>query len=194
MKHQEASTASVVKVSELETRFMETLAAGVRSFAEAGKILVELIESDPDAMHRLRTKRNIPASLLRTMERVGRGLMLPEMFSEPGLARLPISEQKLILAGPVDMLTFDGHGEPTTLKVDLMTASSEVRQQVVNGNHIRTVAEQRAYVEARQNINREATSKAATTPWRVVGKVIRVSQDVDLTQGDLITMQRALMK
>lgn len=137
-------------------------------------------------------KRNIPASLLRTLEKIGRGIMLPEMWSEPTFARLPISEQKQILAGPVDMLTF-ADGKATTLKVDLMTAGAEVRAQVVNGNHIRSIAEQRAYAEASANARLQGDDKAQPPPWRVVGKVIRVRAGVELTQSDLVTMQRALL-
>ena len=183
---------ALVDVRALESEFVEALESGVQSFAAAGKILVKMMDADKDVVERLRETRNIPASLLRSLEKIGRGTMLPEMFTEPALARLPLSEQKQIVRGDVDMLTFDAEGEPTTLKVNLLLASADVRGQVVNGTHIRSLAEQRAYLASINNRN-QPSEKSEPPSWRVVGRVVRVRSGVDLTQGDLITMQKALL-
>lgn len=177
----------------LESRFLTALKLGVDSLSEAGKLLVQLIEADPAATMRLREKYHISSGVLRTLENIGRGNLLPELFNHPQLGRMPLSEQKRLVGGDVDMLVFDKKGEPTFIKINLLNAPAEVRKQVVNGNHIRSLGEQRAYLEATANMKHESAEKPQPAPWRVVGRVVRITRPIDLTSRDLLTIQKALM-
>jgi hypothetical protein len=78
--------------------------------------------------------------------------------------------------------------------VAVLRASTEMRNQVLNHDHIRPLDEQRAWLIKRQNrlIKRVESVKAQPMPWRVVGNRIEIRVPMNPNRSELLTMLRAL--
>jgi hypothetical protein len=70
-----------------------------------------------------------------------------------------------------------------------------MREQLVNGDHIRTLDEQRAWLAAKTQAAIRAKAQAKeleTTPWHVAGRSIAVVRPTMLARRDLLAMMQAL--
>lgn len=158
---------------QFERDFLEAVKRGQDALLEAGRAFVRLIERDATARQRLIENSNFTAGALDMMERIGRGMLLPRvaLSGDVRLALLPVEDQRRITEDKVDALVLNPDGTTTTLRVDVLRAPQEMRRQVVNGNHIRTVDEQRAWLAARGN-KAQAAKNCETVkglPFKILG-------------------------
>jgi hypothetical protein len=156
-----------------------------------GNLVVFLLDNDPDARDKFRSIGVTPGVYQR-LEKVGRGTMLPELYESGLFGRLPIDQQRLVVAGGVTAIVEKPNGAFDTIQVDLLRADTATIDLVVARDHIRTPAEQRQIIE-RNRVQRSAKPvNAVRVPWVVVGKTLVFRKDTVMTRGEILTALRAL--
>lgn len=136
-------------------RFVAYLYEGVAAWDKAGKLLVKLVDKNPDVKAKIvREHPEISMGVLARLEMVGRGFVLPEMLlsdSAPFRASrvLPISEQKRLMENPSVPLVIREEGRTEVLTADFRNLQPAQVKQVFAKDHIRNEAEQRAWMEAK---------------------------------------------
>ena len=181
------------EVANLEREFLHELAVGIDGLAKAGAALVKLLNADPEARTRLIAEHDIPRNTIATLEKIGNKLLLPALALDPRFRFLPMTEQKRIVEGKVEVFVQKADGESDTLLVNLMEAPSEIKAQVLNGDHIRPPAEQRAWLIAKNN-QKQASAEVETVPWRTYGRkqVEIIKAHTVLNRSDLLSMMKAI--
>ena len=182
-----------IEIKKLEQEFVAELQAGLEGIAKAGCILVKLIDADQEAITRLTTVYKIPRSTLTTLAMIGNKQLCPELaFAESRMRALPMPEQKRIIAGPVEVLVVKSDGSHDTLMVNLITAPQEIKNQVLNSDHIRTLEDQRAYLVSQQNRKQSVNAAPEKMPWQTYGQHrIKIGDHV-FSRSDLLSMLKAI--
>ena len=169
-------------------RFQTALTSATEKIYEASKIYVEAIDSDPNfkGVFQEAFQDTIPTSAWGGFENVGRGILHQKLLFGGGanahyIKKLAISDQNTILNGTsVKMLTSTGD----TLLVDAREVSKLQANQIFNGNTIRTITEQRAYIESLKSKSAIDASLADANemPYEIIGNrfVVRAN-DKDQT-------------
>lgn len=127
--------------------------------------------------------RGYSSPFLNRIERVGAGVILPELLLESGsqyraLESLPPAEQREVYDSGVDVLQIDGK-EPRRIPIEALTPQ-QVRQVFSNGR-IRSLAEQRSWLQEHQARTR--------TP---VDSDVRIFKDKVVVNGFVIHRQTLL--
>ncbi len=137
-------------------RLRELVLSAADSLVEAGEIAVQILaEGTTEA--ELSEKTGLPPSMVSGLVRIGSGLMLPELLLESSLwaCRLrgaPLSIQRLVMAQGVEMLIASGE----SLKVHPKDMTPDQVRQVFDGPQIRSLAAQRAWLEAKETAKPKA--------------------------------------
>jgi len=155
------------------------ITSALQQIHQAGLIIVRLLDEDRVPMTEIVEASAIPRSILKRLEQVGRQKMHPSLYlGEKGyseaVARLPYSTQVHLLDedGSVDVLV--GGGDVLQVKLDALQPIQI--KQVFGDDKIRTVAEQRAWVEGQKTLARINQTDASKTnaPYEVAGKKLTV--------------------
>lgn len=168
--------------------FRAAFACGIESIVKAAAIYVAAIDHNPNnasAFHEA-FKDVIPASAWGGFEAVGRKWMHPKLLMGGGgryggrIKRLPYSVQESIFSGArFDLLTKTGD----TLKVDLRECTPEQVDQLIDGNSIRSLSAQRAWLEAQTSA--PAPQEAEMLPYAITGGKIVFRRGVVMTKREL---------
>jgi hypothetical protein len=167
-------------------RFREAWGLAVESIVRVATIYVEAIDAEAGAKDAFAAALGdvVPAGAWAQLEAVGRRALHPRiMLGTAGrysarLRRLPYSDQKKALEERVEMLAADG----TPLLVEAAGLSPEQFEQVVAADHIRSLAEQRAWLERRPQA---AQPEAERLPYRLhAGKVV-FTRGVEMTRAEV---------
>ena len=177
--------------------FIATFNGSIEGMKLAGEILVELVESNPHVYDYISNQcPTMTAGMLQTLERVGRGQVLPTlaMDSSPGgmrLKGLPLSAQKRYETEPVPMVVETDDGTDVLLVHAKNMTPKQARQAFTNGR-LRTEGEQRAkLIEDRSNAAKPVD--AVAQPWRISRGKLEV-KGVLFTAGDLASILTQLTK
>lgn len=158
-----------------ESDFIDAVTRGIDAFEEAGRILVELIDNDPGAKARiLNSGKGITEDTLDIFERIGRKqlyyrLCLNEAPGVRALRNCQFSEQIRYSDEPVEMLLYRS-GKTESLKVSVWAMTPNQVKQVFGNKRIRTLGEQRAWIENERNKPQNVTIDRPYTIKR--GKII----------------------
>lgn len=183
---------TLTKVQRLEQEFTTLFGNMTQAVQATGDKLVELVAADPDAINRLVTERGFNRNNLYLLVRVGEKKLLPKLAFVPGIAKLPLVDQLRLEAGPVDAVVIR-NGQTDTIKVDIKTCISSMRQQLLAPDHLRTIPEQVQFVHTRTKTVVPAVQNGAS--WRVrCGKVDILQPIHGLTKSDLTNMIKAAGK
>lgn len=158
--------------------------------SKAGELVCWLLDNDPDARDKFR-KAGITPQFYNRLEKVGRGVLLPELAQYSRFERLPLDQQRQILTGEVTAVIEKTDGTFDTIKVDVLRASPDVAMRVVAGDHIRTPEEQRRIIE-RSRKPAEKAADACKMPWRISGRNIEFVKPCVLSRADMLTALRAM--
>jgi hypothetical protein len=142
------------------------------SLLEMSKLMVIVIDGAPDGKGKLVEASGLALQTINAFEKIGRGQVderlspLSEIQSANLLRRLPISDQRKALSGPLELLTAKGD------KILLQWENGEYDQhkQLVSPCGIRSLAQQRAYLESRQKLPK--TPQPEGTVAVVKGKLV----------------------
>jgi hypothetical protein len=137
--------------AEFRDRICGHLRTVVDGIQAAGAIYVEALTRDPSFKDWIQDEfPDVPGTTWRNLERVGLGQLDARIASgSPAygnrLRRYPISEQRRALDGTIPLLTAGGD----TLHVRIEALMPHQADQVFHRDHIRDLAEQRAWMEDR---------------------------------------------
>ena len=171
------------------SEFKEAFNIGITSIEKAAKIYVNALDADVNAYNTFRESFDgeIPASAWTKFENVGRGFMHSKLLIGAGgrhsnkIAKLPMSEQKLMFDGKVDLLLQDGD----TIKVDAKTLRPSDAKQLFANNHIRSLSEQKTYIESIKAEHSLKMEEYKTLPYEIKGNKIFFKHNTELTKQEL---------
>lgn len=144
-----------LQLSKVE-EFKQAFARGMESIVSASEIYVQAIDENPNMkdVFIAECADFIPASAWSGFEAVGRKWLHPKLLMGGGgkyaskIKRLAYSDQEAVFSGKrFEMLTAEGQ----VLKVDIRQVEPDQADQLFDGTHIRTMAEQKAFIEARKS-------------------------------------------
>ena len=171
-------------------QFRIALSEAQGALAKAAKIYVDIIDKFPEAKEEFKIKNpSVSAKAWINLEKVARGQMLPE-FVRPdsvGATRaqsLPVSDQKRLLSGPVEVLCVGGD----ILKVQLSDLSIEHSSILFAKDHIRTLSEQKVFIERQKSASIKQANKVANDKGAdIKNEIIRL-----LTSNNLVPIKTLL--
>ena len=123
---------------------------------EAGLILVEMIDRDAEVKRRIMDAYpEISGDMLDVFERIGRRQLYYRLclLDGPGvkaLMRCPFSDQVRYFKEPLALLLAQGKNPDDSLNVQVQFMSPKQARQVFGRNHVRSLAEQRAWIESQK--------------------------------------------
>jgi len=153
-------------------------------------VLVELIDSGITVEEIQRQMPSeIPIGALESFERIGRNLIVPalliaEYAAAPHIRKLPIEKQEQILKSGCSILIMN-NGSPDTLRCDVRDMTSSQCRQVFEGDHVRSISQQRMWIEsekARKSLNEMSKAVTEVTPYTIHGKKVIFSKGCEMTQ------------
>jgi len=169
-------------------RFVELFTAGINSWMEAGHLIAQRTQRDPEFFDTFeRECPDIPVEVLRRFEQIGQRLIYPNLLvldcaAAKRLIKLPYALQEKHYKEPVEVLVHaDGKWE--TLLIDIRNLAPDQARQVFSSDGIRSPGAQRAYIES------AATGKHSpaddSLPYRVSGKKVHFNKGTVLTAKQL---------
>tara|TARA_Y100000310_G_scaffold220706_1_gene222287 strand:- start:906 stop:1472 length:567 start_codon:yes stop_codon:yes gene_type:complete len=172
--------------------FVEAITAGHEMIYNACVGMVEQIDANPECKQEyIDAMPNVPQRTWATFEKIGRNMMdwrlaLGGVKNEGAIKRLPVSDQNRIMDGEKLELIVSG-GD--TLMVDPTTCNKEQAAQLFDKGAIRTLSEQRAFLEAEER-GWEMVEKvhSLTERYRVMGSRVIVPAACDFNKADLLVM------
>ena len=179
--------------------FRKAFTLGIESIVQASEIYVKAIEENPKNADVFREEfsDSIPASAWSNFEAVGRKWMHPRLLLGGGgrysgnIKRLPYSTQERIFNGEkFDLLTTDGD----KLKVDVRSVTPEQIEQLVDKTSIRTIAEQKSFLEARKKAVKENDENdVVMMPYVVRGGKVYFKANAILTKDEVKRLAMEMM-
>jgi len=180
-------------ISGTVEQFGDLLHKGYEYLTKACQLYVKAIDEDQEAKAAfVDAYPDIPATAWRRFEAVGRGSMHPMLLANltvgaRRLERCSYSEQAKYVKGPVEILL----ANKDVLKVSLHNLTSDQVRQVFATDHIRSIPEQRAYLESMKT--RDAVAEAAAVEakrnpaksWRIVRGRLVVTGPCEFDKEDL---------
>jgi uncharacterized protein YjhX (UPF0386 family) len=137
-------------------------------FANACKIYVDLIDDDPTVKEAC-IEVGIPAPFLKKAEDVGRGLLHHRLLIASGvqyhkLAKCSLSDQEKYLSSPIPVLCANGD----VLNVAIDNLTKEQVEQVFSYDRVKSIPEQKAYLESLKTVKEVETAKSKTSaPYKI---------------------------
>lgn len=170
--------------------------AALQQIRQAGLIVVRLLDEDGLSPEELAEKSGVQKAILNRLEQVGRQKLHPSLYLgekrySAALAKMPYPVQKNLLEenGALEVLVGDGD----VLKVRVEALEPIQIKQVFSSSRVRTVAEQRAWLESQKTIASIKTTDASKTgvSYEVIGGklVVHVPQHFSLKTLERIVSQ-----
>lgn len=187
-------SAQVSKQSVI-VRFQQAFAHGIESICEAARIYVEALDKHGFTRDDFAAKvPGIPASAWNGLEAVGRGILDRRLLWGGGraasyLRRLPPSQQTAALDNGVSIVTAKGE----SLRVQVETMTKDQCELVFAPDHIRTVGEQRAMIEAPKRLEPVALEDCESDgPYEIRAHKLIINRPLALTVADVKRLLRQM--
>ena len=175
--------------------FKELFSEGIKKINEACRLYVQAIDANPAAKDQfMKEFPQIPEQAWNRFESVGRGLLYPELVYTSGalysrISRFPVSQQKAISDNGVEVLCAGGDSFIT--KIENLTP--EQVQQVFTKDGIRTLAQQKAYIESKK-LKETVKTTTFQRGYVVQGKKVIITEPLELTAKDLARLLSEVTK
>lgn len=154
-----SAAVGMPKLDEKIRRFGELILEGVKAWTEAGKLLVEILDEDPEAYERMTGgELGLTRAHLAKFEAIGRGALEPRLLLNGSagyqrLAKAPVSAQREALDHGIRVYEETDEGETTHRLVKPNELSPlELAQVFAPGGALRTPEEQRAWLARREKL------------------------------------------
>lgn len=170
--------------------FRHALEGARDGIVKAAKIYVQAIDEDPErAKDFRRGLPSIPEGTWSQFESIGRGVVDVRLLLGDGgphrsrIKALPFALQERILEGEkFDLLVDDGE----VLKVDMRSVTSDQASQLFAGAHLRTPAEQKAWMVDQERKARLAKGDTVDTmPYARQGNKVTFKKNLTMTLREL---------
>lgn len=176
----EDEAATIIPMSPNEQRakideFIQAFAEGQAALVRAGKIIVELVDSDPYVYDYIgQTCPSMTPSILRIMEDIGRGKVLPSLAFDNSesariMRRFPLPMQARLESEPIPLVVRNPDGAMDVRLVKLSDMTKDQRAQAVDKDRLRTEGQQRAMLDeqAAKAAIVEIKATASVMPWTI---------------------------
>jgi len=186
--------ASLKIENQIAQQIIDALNRGLSAFSDAGKLLVDAIAEYPNIKERImELEPRIDPQALADLERIGRKQLHPMLMASnrpalKALRKMPYSEQERYATQPVELLVVANPDNTTTLQVSIHSMTADQVRQAFNGNHVRSLAEQRAYIESEKSKRMIKQAPPITSDYVVSRGCIVTNRPMTLTQEDLVRM------
>lgn len=175
-----SGTLSKSRESEICEQVKLKLAGAASEMLSACALVIELIDTHGWTAEEVAEKANIPPVFARNLERVGRNRLLPELIwgETPGrrrLARLPLQEQSRLMSVPLEVATSKGD----VLQVGVDNLTPELCRQVFDGSRVRSLGEQRAWLE----VEGRKVKPLGVADYEVVGRQLVVHSPCKMSRA-----------
>lgn len=168
-------------------QFTAAIQRGIEAFEEAGQVLVALIEINPKVKDEiLENCPDVTEEMLDTFERIGRRQLFYRLAIHEGpgvkaLRRCSYSDQVKYFNEPIPLLITDGKNTET-LNVGVHALTPEQARQAVGAHRIRSLGEQRAWIESQKS---KAAPIPVTSPYSVHRGKITFHQPCTMSVSEL---------
>jgi len=179
-------------------QFTQLVKDGMNAWIQAGLLYVKMLDKNPDVADIIIEKAPfISRSILRRFEEIGRKQLHPRLLVMDGagprkLRSMPYSEQEKYVQQPIEMLVVKGTGKTDKMLVDVQKLSNECAKQVFAPDHVRDLAEQRAYIEAVKAVKVQEEEIEAqeeySTPWEVRRGKVFICKPCSMTKQELVAI------
>lgn len=179
---------------------LKSIVAGLatieKSVTEIAKIYVNAINKDHNFNEYLtESLPSIPATFWRNLEKVGRNQLDGRIIGGaiPYVHRISVmslSEQKRAIDGPLELLVKDG--DKLSVKIDTITPDQA--QQIFAKDHIRTLSEQKTWLESKSSAIRIRNNQDRPTVEIDKKRKEIVIGNIRITAAELADYLRKLME
>jgi hypothetical protein len=175
----------------LITEFVALVTQGIECWNKAGEIVVRLLDEHNMTIADIaETSELLTEDIVTRFEQLGRKQLIPCLLvadypAARHLVRLPYSEQKRAVETSVDLLVCEGK-ETSVLKVSVENLTHTQCRQVFDGDQVRSIGAQRAWLEDRratQEIRDVLSSPGAL--YQVRGRKVVFKRPCELSAGQL---------
>lgn len=169
--------------------FIELVRRGIEAWIEAGEIAARELDADPEWADKLCAENKwITPERVKRFADFGRKKIHPLLYvaGTPGaskLMKMPYSLQEKHVKEPVEVLT--PGGEP--LLVDVMNLKPNQVDQVFGFDRVRSLAEQRAWIESAQQAAPKPKAQAGL-PYRIVNKKVICMEGCTFDHKDIVRL------
>lgn len=175
---------------EYVVAFREALDSARDGLAKAAEIYVAAIDEDPGRAQEFRAALPyIPERTWGQFEAIGRHQIDPRLLLGDGgphrerIKRLPYTTQRSLLEGePVELLIDEGD----VLRADVRSLTQGQAAQVFAGDHVRTAAEQKAWLLDQERRMRLTKGEPEDTlPYLIRGSKVTFRKNLTMTLKEL---------
>jgi len=175
----------------LITEFVALVTQGIECWKKAGEIVVRLLDEHNMTIADIaETSELLTEDIVTRFEQLGRKQLIPCLLvadypAARHLVRLPYSEQKRAVETSVDLLVCEGK-DTSVLKVSVENLTHTQCRQVFDGDQVRSIGAQRAWLEDRratQEIRDVLSSPGAL--YQVRGRKVVFKRPCELSAGQL---------
>jgi hypothetical protein len=169
--------------------FVEMFEQGKQCWVKAGKTLAEAVDKIPGFLEMMEEHcPQFPPRFIKRMLDLGRGalheeLLLANTKGEQALARLSYSWQEKYVKQPVEVL-LKKEKDWDNMLIPVADLTPDQVHQVFDGAGIRTLAQQRVYLENAW-ARKTAPPNQTNLPYRIVGGKLVVMAPVTLNRKEL---------
>lgn len=180
--------------------FVEAYQKGLDAWMTAGKILVSMVDRDPDAYEKILTKAPaMTPEILCVFERIGRGVLHAPlaMDSSPGVERLkmlPLSVQRNHEMTPIEIVVRKQDGSYDTLRVLPKNMTRAQAKLAFSKDRIRSLGEQRALLADQETKSAPVRIKGDSSPWRIKGGRCEFVAGASLSAGEMAAILTQLTR
>jgi len=182
------TTAAIKPTSnaEFEQQLVLAMQRVEESVIELARSWTDWLNFDARAAHAAADRYGLTRPTRTRLERIGRGHMDHRLFDIHGRVRdrmlkLPVYEQTRLLDKGVELLLCDKPGEHLVMEVAAL--QTEQLAQVFGFDGVRSLAEQRAYIEERKLRNITCQERK---DYEIVGCRLKVNRPVELDLRDIL--------
>jgi len=130
----------------------ELIMKGVDCWIQAGEIIARTLQEHPDSMARICEVTGLSEDIVRRFEQIGRKEIYPKLLVNTSigyrkLVSCPYREQEHYSENPIELLLCSA-GNTETLMVHVAHLTPDQARQAFASDHVRTLAEQRAWIES----------------------------------------------
>lgn len=181
-------------------QFVIAFAEGKAAFEKAGKLIVELVDSDPHAYDYIVERApSMTPQLIRIFEDIGRGHVLPSLaFDSSPAARLmkrfPLPQQRRLESEAIPLVVRKAGGGTDVRLVKLCDMTKDQQAQAISRDRLRTEGEQRALMDEQLAKAAIIEVKAITQqmPYQVKGGVVVFTSGAKLDRKQVLAILNQL--
>lgn len=183
-------------LNDMITKFKDQLKIAAINIVDACRIYVNAIDNVPEAKEAFTHEfPNISSTMWKRYEAIGRGHILPEIasnpmkFSDSVIEKFPLSDQKLLVESQVEVITTSGD----VIKTTYANMTEDQKRILFARDHIRTLPEQKAFIEKERAENVKAQiKKQSDTTEELRNECLKLLLNKALTTTTLTKIRKIL--